>query len=114
MGADHEEIRAETINMSLDGMLVQPQRSIPGSLVQVTLHLIPGGRPIVGFGSVIRTLPRNRMGIDLRRLAMADSERLQEFVLPLILQEKPEAILARSRWEACRDGGRALVPGERA
>lgn len=47
-------------------MLVQAQRSVPaGSLVQVTLHLIAGVRPMVGFGSVMRTLPRNRMGIHL-------------------------------------------------
>lgn len=70
--------------------------SVPaGSLVQVTLHLIAGVRPIVGFGSMKPTFPGNRMGIHLQRLAMADSERLQEFLLPLILQEKPEAILAR-------------------
>ena len=95
--AGHEEIRGETIDMSLDGMLVQAQQSVPaGSLVQVTLHLIPGVRPIVGFGLVMRTLPGNRMGIHLQRLAMADSERLQEFLLPLILQEKRAEIVAKT------------------
>jgi CheY-like chemotaxis protein len=94
---DREEIRAETVDMSLDGMLVQAQRSVPaGSLVQVTLHLIPGVRPIVGFGLVMRTLPGNRMGIHLQRLAMPDSERLQEFLLPLILREKTEAAVAKT------------------
>jgi CheY-like chemotaxis protein len=43
----HDEIRGETIDMSLDGMLVQAQRSIPaGPLVQVRVHLIPGARPL--------------------------------------------------------------------
>jgi CheY-like chemotaxis protein len=93
---DREEIRGETIDISLDGLLVQAQRSVPaGSLVQVTLHLIPGVRPIVGSGLVMRTLPGNRVGLHLQRLSMADSERLQEFLLPLILQEKPEASVAR-------------------
>lgn len=93
---DREEIRGETIDMSLDGMQVQAQRSVPaGSLVQVTLHLIPGMRPIVGSALVMRALPGNRLGLHLQRLSMADSERLQEFLLPLILQEKPEASLAR-------------------
>jgi DNA-binding response OmpR family regulator len=94
---DRQEIHAETVDMSLDGMLVQAQRSVPaGSLVQVTLHLIPGVRPIVGYGLVMRALPGNRLGIHLQRLPMADSERLQEFLLPLILQEKPEASVGKS------------------
>ena len=94
---DRREILGETIDMSLDGMLVQAQGSVPpGSLVQVTLHLIPGARPIVGFGLVMRALPGNRLGIHLQRLPMADSERLQEFLLPLILQEKPEATAAKT------------------
>jgi len=94
---DHEEIRGETIDISLDGMLVQAQRSVPaGSLVQVALHLIPGARPIMGYGLVMRTLPGNRMGIHLQRLAMADSERLQEFLLPLILKDKTEVTAART------------------
>ncbi len=93
----HDEMRGETIDMSLDGMLVQAQGSIPaGSLVQVRLHLIPGARPIVGFGLVMRTLPGNRVGIHLQRLTIADSERLQEFLMPLILQEKPEAVVAKT------------------
>jgi DNA-binding response OmpR family regulator len=94
---DREEIRGETIDMSLDGMLVQAQRSVPaGSLVQVALHLIPGARPLAGVGLVVRALPGNRLGIHLQRLAVADSERLQEFLLPLILQEKPEAAVAKT------------------
>jgi DNA-binding response OmpR family regulator len=40
---DREEIGGETIDISLDGWLVQAQWSVPaGSLVQVTLHLIRG------------------------------------------------------------------------
>jgi hypothetical protein len=43
----------------------------------------------------MRALLENRLGLDLQRLTMADSERLQEFLLPLILQEKPEASIAK-------------------
>jgi CheY-like chemotaxis protein len=93
--AGRNEIRGETIDLSLDGMLVKAERSVPaGSSVQVTLHLIPGARPLIGTGLVMRTLSDNRMGIHLERLAMADSERLQEFLLPLILKDKTEVIAA--------------------
>ncbi|HTZ99621.1 MAG TPA: response regulator [Candidatus Aquilonibacter sp.] len=91
LAVDRDEIHGETLDLSLDGMLVQAERSIPaGSVVQVTLHLAPGMRPVVGTGLVMRTLPGNRMGIHIQRIAMADSERLQEFLLPLILKDKPE------------------------
>lgn len=97
LSIEHDEVYGETIDVSLDGMLVQGQRSVPaGSLVQVTLHLAPGAKPIVGTGLIMRTLPGNRMGIHLQRLTMMDSERLQEFLLPLILKDKPEASAART------------------
>jgi DNA-binding response OmpR family regulator len=93
----HDEVYGETIDLSLDGMLVQSQRSVPaGSLVQIALHLSPGTKPIMGVGLVMRTLPGNRMGIHLQRLSMVDSERLQDFLLPLILKDKPEVSAAGS------------------
>jgi len=94
---DHTEVRAETIDISLDGMLVEAEQSVPaGSTVQVTLLLASGAKPIVGFGVVMRALPGNRLGIHLDRLGQSESERLQEFLLPLILQEKPEVVGART------------------
>ncbi|MFZ0786540.1 MAG: response regulator [Candidatus Acidiferrales bacterium] len=89
---DRVEVHAETIDVSLGGMLVTaPQSLPPGSVVQITLQLKPGMKPIVGSGVVMRALPGNRMGINLKSLPMPESERLQEFLLPLILEEKPEA-----------------------
>jgi hypothetical protein len=44
-------------------------------------------RPVVGVGSVVRVLDGNQMGIQLNHLTVAESERLQEFLLPLILNE---------------------------
>jgi DNA-binding response OmpR family regulator len=89
---DRTEIRADTIDVSLDGMFVAAEQSVPtGTVVQVLLQLAPGMKPIVGSGIVMRSLPGNRLGIHLNRLPIADSERLQEFLLPLILKDKPEA-----------------------
>lgn len=94
---DREEINGETVDVSLDGVMVQAERSMPaGSRVHVKLHLAPGAKPIMGEGLVMRTLPGNRMGIHVQRLSIRDSEKLQEFLLPLILKDKPEASAVRS------------------
>ena len=94
---EHVEVRAETIDLSLDGMLVAAQRSLPaGSPVQVALQIVPGGKPILGSGVVMRTLPGNRLGIHVNGLPVGEMERLQEFLLPLILQEKPEPTPVKS------------------
>jgi hypothetical protein len=37
----------------------------------------------LGAGSVVRLLGGNQMGIELDRLSVADSERLQEILLPM-------------------------------
>jgi hypothetical protein len=55
-----------------------------GSSVHVSLDLSPRMKPVVGAGSVVRVFGGNRMGIQLDRLAIAESEKLQEFLLPLI------------------------------
>jgi hypothetical protein len=41
-------------------------------------------KPVVGAGSAVRVFGGNQIGIQLDRLAIAESERLQEFLLPLI------------------------------
>jgi hypothetical protein len=53
-------------------------------------------KPIVGSGLVVRTLGENRMGIQLNQLSMVESERLQEFPLPLMMRESVEAHAVRT------------------
>ncbi len=53
----------------------------------MSLQLSPRMRPIVAAGSVVRILAGNQMGIQLHQLTLSDSERLQEFLLPLIPAE---------------------------
>lgn len=80
-----EELEGETVDISLGGILVKAHRTLPaGSPVQVALQLSPRMRPLVGVGSVVRVLGGNQMGIQLNQLAVAESERLQEFLLPMI------------------------------
>lgn len=91
----HRKLEAETIDVSLNGMLVRAQGHFPaGSSVHVSLYLSPEVQPIVGSGRVMRTLPGNRMAIQLNNLTPADSGRLQDFLLPLTLAERPEAQVA--------------------
>ncbi|HTT33197.1 MAG TPA: response regulator [Methylomirabilota bacterium] len=80
-----EEILCETINISLNGLLVKTPHSIPlGSPVQISVDLSPRMRPLVGAGLVTRIAGANQMGIALDQLPVEESERLQEFLLPMI------------------------------
>jgi CheY-like chemotaxis protein len=88
LGFEHQEWEFETVDISLNGMLVAGPGSVPaGTTVRVNLHLAPDMKPIVGLGSVARVLGANQMGIQLNQLTMAESGRLQDFLLPLILQD---------------------------
>lgn len=88
LGFEKEEWEGETIDVSMNGMLVTGPTSIPaGSSVRVSLYLAPEMKPIIGSGSVVRVLCGNQMGIQLNQLTVAESGRLQEFLLPLILRD---------------------------
>ena len=80
-----QEIEGESVDISMQGLLVRAQRLIPiGSSAEITLELTKAIKPIVGTGSVVRLHGKDQMGIHLGRLALAESQRLQEFLLPLI------------------------------
>ena len=97
LALDRDEWDCETIDISLNGMLVQAPVSLPpGSYVRIALQLAPGVKPIVGHGSVVRLLSGNKMGIQLNRLSVTESARLQDFLLPLILRDREESSTARA------------------
>jgi CheY-like chemotaxis protein len=80
-----QEIEGETVDVSMQGLLVRAQRMIPiGSSAEITMQLSEAIPPIVGTGSIVRVCGKDQMGIHLGRLALAESQRLQEFLLPLI------------------------------
>jgi len=80
-----QELEGETINLSLEGMLIHTPKTVPiGSSVEVCLQLSKSEKPIVGVGSVVRMHGREEMGIHLGRLTLEESQRLQEYLLPLI------------------------------
>ena len=74
------------MNLSMRGVLVKAHRTFAvGSTVNVWLTLPKQTRPITGMGSVVQVAGQNQMGIQLDRLTVGESERLQEYLLPLIL-----------------------------
>jgi CheY-like chemotaxis protein len=80
-----KSLPGETIDMSLNGVLVQASQTFPaGSMVQVSLELSPGKPPIVVDGTIARVVGATRMGIRLDRIGDAENQRLQEFLFPLI------------------------------
>ena len=82
-----QELEGKTVNPSLTGVLVRAHRIFPiGSPVRISLNFPQQTRPILGIGSVLR-VGENQMGIQLNKLTMQESERLQEFLLPLIPAE---------------------------
>lgn len=83
-------LEAETIDISLNGMLVRAEGYFPaGSAVHVSIYLPSETQPVVGSGYVMRILSGNRMAIQMNNLTPADSGRLQEFLLPLTLPQGP-------------------------
>jgi hypothetical protein len=58
-----------------------------GSSVNVSLQLSKGMKPVIASGCVVRLLGGNQLGIHLARLQLSESQRLQEFLLPLIATE---------------------------
>jgi hypothetical protein len=66
----------------------QVPRTVPiGSSVDISWHLSNAMRPIVGVASVVRFASTNEMGIHLGRLSPAESQRLQDFLFPMVPAE---------------------------
>jgi CheY-like chemotaxis protein len=83
-----QEIEGETLDVSMEGLLIKSQRTIPiGSSVDVSLQLSHTMSPILGAGSVVRLDGHDKIGVQLGRLKISESQRLQEFLLPLLPTE---------------------------
>lgn len=88
IASSQRKLEAETIDISLNGMLVRAEGHFPaGSAVNVSLYL-GAAAPIVCSGYVMRNLAGNRMAIHMDNMTAAESGRLQEFLLPLTMLEK--------------------------
>jgi hypothetical protein len=82
-----EDLEAETVNVSGSGVLVSARRIFPiGSQVTITMTFSERMKPIVGTGSVVRSAD-GLMAIQIDRIAIAESERLREFLFSLVPHE---------------------------
>jgi DNA-binding response OmpR family regulator len=61
----------------------------PGSAVLVSLQLSQRMKPLVGLGSVVRIVSGDQMSIHLGQLPFSESQKMQEFLLPMIAIELP-------------------------
>jgi DNA-binding response OmpR family regulator len=85
-----KSVEGETVDLSLNGALVRAANTFPvGSPVELRLYLLAGRPPVAAFGSIMRLVEGGQMGIELESLPTADSGRLQEYLLPLIVGEGP-------------------------
>lgn len=86
-----DKVEGTTVDLSLQGMLVEtPKVFAVGSQVKLRLEIVPGQKPVSAAGKVVRVAAPTKMGIELDGLAGDDAERLQAFLLPLILKSVGE------------------------
>jgi len=80
------QAQGSTLDMSLNGMLVQAAQCFPvGELVNLSVSLKSPQPPVHAAARVARTIGEDCMGLHLERISPADIERMQDFLLPLIL-----------------------------
>jgi DNA-binding response OmpR family regulator len=80
-----EEIEGETIDASLEGLLIKSSRTLPvGSSVNLRLHVGKALPPIAATGSIVRLGAAGEVGIHLGRLSLSENQRLEELLLPLL------------------------------
>jgi len=83
--SDKAVLVGKTIDISMNGALVSSPQTLPlGSLIEISLYLLDGSKPVVGLGSVARILNNTQMGLLLDRFPASEMVRLQEYLIPQI------------------------------
>jgi CheY-like chemotaxis protein len=87
-----DRLQGTTLDLSANGMLVQANHVFPaGSLLQISLELSPRKPPLRATARVVRLVGENYMSLQFANVRLAEGERLQEFLLPLILADSGKA-----------------------
>jgi DNA-binding response OmpR family regulator len=77
-----EELEAEGVNMSLNGLLVKASRTFSvGSRLIVNINVSQNSKPIALPGTVVRITEDSQMAIQFDALSVGETERLQDFLL---------------------------------
>lgn len=83
-----ERLDGTTLDLSLNGLLVQADRVFPvNARPEVSLQLGAGMPAVKAVGRVVRVVGTDCMGIQLDSIGETESQQLQKFLLPLILAE---------------------------
>lgn len=86
-------VGGETVDLCLNGMLVHANRALPvGTLVNVTLALPRAATPIRTAAHIVRIVGSDFMGLQLDNIGKPESERLGEFLVPLIVALAEERV----------------------
>lgn len=89
IAAKGERVEGSTLDVSLGGMMFRGDRTLElETRVDAEIHFGAGRKPVQAAGRVARTLDDGCMGIEFLQLKPEDAERLQEFLLPMILEPK--------------------------
>jgi CheY-like chemotaxis protein len=89
--AGDDKIEGTTVDLSLKGMLVESKRAYPvGTQVKFRVDLAPGQKSVNGAARVVRLAGSLRMGMEFDSVTGEDADRLQAFLLPLILKSVGE------------------------
>jgi CheY-like chemotaxis protein len=80
-------VNGSTLDVSLGGMMFRGESTLEaGAQVEVELDIGTRGRPLHLACRVARVLEDGCAGLEFLRMSGADSERLQQFLLPMILE----------------------------
>jgi CheY-like chemotaxis protein len=80
-----DELAGTTVDLSLNGMLLRASRVMPlGAFVKVTVELESGNPAIHCAARVVRLVGDDCMGLQFDNVGLADNQRLQAFLVPLI------------------------------
>jgi CheY-like chemotaxis protein len=86
MESGKDRLEGMTVDLCLGGVLVRSQRIFPpDTVVTISLELEAGKPALRSAARVVRTVGVDCMGVEFQNLEAKESERLQQFLLPLIL-----------------------------
>jgi CheY-like chemotaxis protein len=89
--AGKDKADGTTLDLSLKGMLIEAQRAFPvGTQVKFQVDIPAGKKSVNGSAKVVRLASPLRMGVEFDSVIGEDADRLQAFLLPLILKSVGE------------------------
>jgi len=94
MQMDQQRSTGRTLDMSLNGAMVSADKIFSvGSLIHVDLELTYGKAPLSGTARVVRVIGLDCMGLHFENVPLDHATKIQEFLLPLILDAGPARVL---------------------